>query len=88
MCEIVFSADQITAARPRRCTVNRKIDHVHRHLCYLPYECIKCKNEGKEFLVAYFESKAHSHIKLKHPDVDDTESRWVMDINSYVKSYN
>jgi len=77
VCEKVFSQDEITAARPRRCTINRKIDHIHRHLCYLPYECIKCKEqEGKEFLVGYFESKAHSHIKLKHPDVDDAESRW------------
>lgn len=76
VCDKVFSQDQIIAARPRRCTVNRKIDHVHRHLCYLPYECLRCKAEGKEFLVAYFESKAHSHIKLKHPEVDDTESRW------------
>ncbi|RWS29751.1 hypothetical protein B4U80_12698 [Leptotrombidium deliense] len=76
VCEKVFTAEQIKAARPRRCTVNRKIDHVHRHLCYLPYECVKCKEEGKEFVVAYFESKAHSHIKLKHPEIDDTESRW------------
>ncbi|RWS15484.1 hypothetical protein B4U79_15285 [Dinothrombium tinctorium] len=76
VCERVFTEEQIKAARPRRCTVNRKIDHVHRHLCYLPYECIRCKEEGKEFVVAYFESKAHSHIKLKHPEIDDTESRW------------
>ena len=76
VCDRVFSEEQIQAARPRRCTVNRKIDHIHRHLCYLPYECVKCKEEGKEFLVAYFESKAHSHIKLKHPQIDDTESRW------------
>ena len=77
VCDKVFSAEQIAGARPRRCTINRKIDHVHRHLCYLPYTCVKCRDEdGKEFLVAYFESKAHSHIKLKHPDVDDQQSRW------------
>ena len=76
VCEQVFDPELIASVRPRRCTINRKIDHFHRHLCYLPYECMKCKEEGKEFLVAYFESKAHSHIKLKHPDVDDQESRW------------
>lgn len=78
VCDRVFTPDQVAAARPRRCTVNRRIDHVHRHLCYLPYECIRCRDEGREFLVAYFESKAHSHIKLKHPDVDDQESRWFL----------
>lgn len=26
--------------------------------------------------MAYFESKAHSHIKLKHPEIDETEERW------------
>lgn len=26
--------------------------------------------------MAYFESKAHSHIKQKHPEVDDNEQRW------------
>lgn len=77
VCDKIFTAEQIANARPRRCTINRKIDHVHRHLCYLPYECVKCRDEdGKEFLVAYFESRAHSHIKLKHPDVDDQQSRW------------
>lgn len=78
VCEQVFSPDQIRSARPRRYIINRKIDHFHRHLFYFPYECLKCKEEGKEFLVAYFESKAHSHIKLKHPDVDDLESRWFL----------
>ena len=77
VCEIIFSPDEISASKPRRYTVNRKIDHVHRHLAYLPYECIKCKEvSGKEFLVGYFESKAHSHIKLKHPDVAIQDSRW------------
>lgn len=76
VCEQVFDPDLVASVRPRRCTINRKIDHLHRHLCYLPYECMKCKDEGKEFSVAYFESKAHSHIKLKHPDVDDHDSRW------------
>ena len=78
VCERVFSREQVTGARPRRCTVNRRIDHLHRHLCYLPYECVSCKRDGKEFLVGYFESKAHSHIKLKHPEVDDQQSRWFL----------
>ncbi|KAI1293743.1 hypothetical protein HDE_06316 [Halotydeus destructor] len=76
VCSKVFPVEKIEEAKPRRCTVNRKIDHIHRHLCYLPFECVLCKEEGKEFRIAYFESKAHSHIKQKHPTVDETESRW------------
>lgn len=95
VCEKVFDPNLIAATKPRRCTINRKIDHFHRHLCYLPYECMKCKEEGKEFLVAYFESKAHSHIKLKHPDVDDQESRWfvfqkttsIPKLDTFISSY-
>ncbi|CAG2168074.1 unnamed protein product [Oppiella nova] len=76
VCDRVFSRTDIQNNKPRRCTINRKIDHLYRHLSYLPYECVLCKQSGSEFLVAYFESKAHSHIKLKHPEIDDNESRW------------
>lgn len=77
VCEQVFTREEVDANRPRRCTINRRIDHMYRHLCYLPYECLLCRKEsGPEFFVAYFESKAHSHIKQKHPEIDDNESRW------------
>lgn len=76
VCDRVFTRQEIESSRPRRCTINRRIDHLHRHMCYLPYECLKCKESGTEFFVAYFESKAHSHIKQKHPEIDDNESRW------------
>ncbi|XP_053201276.1 uncharacterized protein LOC128386288 isoform X2 [Panonychus citri] len=78
VCEKIFSGSQIESARPRKSSFSRKIDHIHRHLCYLPYECVRCKEEGKEYSVAYFESKANNHIKLKHPEIDDTDSRWMI----------
>ncbi|XP_054161375.1 uncharacterized protein LOC128959447 [Oppia nitens] len=76
VCDRVFAKQDIMKNKPRRCTINRKIDHLYRHLSYLPYECVLCKQAGNEFYVAYFESKAHSHIKLKHPEIDDNEARW------------
>ena len=95
VCEIVFTKEEIKAQKPRRCTINRRIDHVHRHLCYLPYECIKCKENNCTFYVAYFESKAHSHIKQRHPEIDDNEYRWeifqraisIPKLDEFVKNY-
>ena len=45
--------------------------------------------------MAYFESKAHSHIKLKHPEIDDNEERWqvfqktisIPKLDEYIENY-
>lgn len=48
-------------------SIGEKINHVYRHLCYLPFECSECQQtEGKQYAVAYFDTNAHCHVKQKH----------------------
>lgn len=49
------------------------VDHVHQHLCYFPFECLKCKSQGNEYFIALNLSKAKLHIDSKHPELDQTK---------------